>query len=333
LNPGTLYYLRAYATNNVGTSYGTQLTFTTLGLMIPSLTTAVVTNVYPTTASSGGNVSTDGGAPVTARGVCWNTSSAPSISNNHTTDGSGAGPFVSNMTGLTPNTLYYIRAYATNSVGTAYGNEIPVTTLSTWACGVDITHIHDTLGGVAAINKFVTYPTRTNIPGELTKCWIWNNLGSNHIAYQVNDPSESTAGWYWQFNRKQGYMHDGVNRTPNTPWITSINENLDWQATNDPCALELANGWRIPTQTEWYNVDLTGNWVNWNSAFNGGLRLHAAGGLGLSGSLVNRGVSGYYWSNTQNGTDHGWELLFNEWTCYLVQDLKAGAAPVRCIKD
>ncbi len=83
----------------------------------PTVTTASITNITQTTASSGGNVTSDGGSPVTARGVCWSTSSNPTTSDVHTTDGTGTGSFTSNITGLTANTLYYVKAYATNSVG------------------------------------------------------------------------------------------------------------------------------------------------------------------------------------------------------------------------
>jgi hypothetical protein len=78
---------------------------------------------------SGGNVTADGGADITARGICWSTSQTPTISGNHTTDGTGTGSFTSTMTGLTPNTTYYVRAYATNSEGTAYGEVVSFTTL------------------------------------------------------------------------------------------------------------------------------------------------------------------------------------------------------------
>ncbi len=79
-------------------------------------------------ATSGGTVSNDGGATVTARGVCWSTTANPTTANSYTTDGSGTGSFTSNQSGLTQNTTYYVRAYATNSVGTAYGNEVSFTT-------------------------------------------------------------------------------------------------------------------------------------------------------------------------------------------------------------
>jgi len=96
---------------------------------LPEVTTTAVTDITPTSAKSGGNVTSDGGAAVTARGVCWNTTGGPTLSDSHTTNGSGLGSFPSQLTGLTPNTKYYVRAYATNSVGTAYGNELTFTTL------------------------------------------------------------------------------------------------------------------------------------------------------------------------------------------------------------
>lgn len=94
----------------------------------PTVTTTAVTAITPSTASSGGNVTADGGAPVTARGVCWSTAANPTIADPKTVDGTGLGSFPSALTGLTPSTLYHVRAYATNAVGTAYGNDISFTT-------------------------------------------------------------------------------------------------------------------------------------------------------------------------------------------------------------
>jgi hypothetical protein len=100
-------------------------------VVAPTVTTSSVTGITDTTASSGGNVTSDGGASVTAKGVCWGTSVNPTISNSHISDGTGTGIFTSSITGLTQSTIYHIRAYATNSVGTAYGNDIQfVTTAS-----------------------------------------------------------------------------------------------------------------------------------------------------------------------------------------------------------
>ncbi|MCP4113245.1 MAG: hypothetical protein GY749_48240, partial [Desulfobacteraceae bacterium] len=122
LNSGTTYYIRAYATNSRGTAYGQNESFTTKSGM-PELTTSAVPEsaVTETSASCGGKIISDGGYPVTARGVCWNTAEAPTIEDNYTTSGSGTGEFESLISGLTPMTTYYTRAYATNSQGTAYG--------------------------------------------------------------------------------------------------------------------------------------------------------------------------------------------------------------------
>jgi Concanavalin A-like lectin/glucanases superfamily/The GLUG motif len=128
LTASTEYHFRAYATNSVGTSYGNEYTFTTLDLMIPVISTTTVTAITETTAMSGGNVTYEGGEPVTTRGVCWSTSVNPTISDNHSIDGVGTGTFTSTIVELAGVTNYYYRAYATNSVGTGYGTEMNFTT-------------------------------------------------------------------------------------------------------------------------------------------------------------------------------------------------------------
>ncbi len=137
LIPGTTYYVRAYATNSVGTAYGNAIAFSTVAATIPTgVSTNTLSLVAQTTASGGGNINSDGGATVTSRGVCWsNTNSIPTIANTKTVDGSGIGAFSSSLTGLTANTTYYVRAYATNSMGTAYGNTVTFTTLPNLAIG------------------------------------------------------------------------------------------------------------------------------------------------------------------------------------------------------
>ncbi len=125
LSANTLYYVRAYATNSTGTSYGSQISFTTTAnIVAPTVTTTATSAIAQTTATSGGNVTSDGGATVTARGVCWSTNSNPVATGSHTTDGTGTGSFTSSLTGLIANTTYYVRAYAANSAGTAYGSQI-----------------------------------------------------------------------------------------------------------------------------------------------------------------------------------------------------------------
>ncbi len=128
LSPNTTYYVRAYATNAEGTAYGGQLSFRTEGNTNepsePTVTTNNVSSITQTTATCGGNVTSSGSSTVTARGVCWDTSKNPTRSDSKTTDGSGTGSFTSKLTGLQSNCQYYVRAYATNSEGTSYGDQI-----------------------------------------------------------------------------------------------------------------------------------------------------------------------------------------------------------------
>jgi hypothetical protein len=98
---------------------------------VPEVTTAEVSGITQTDAVSGGNVTNNGGAEVTARGVCWAANQNPTTSNTKTNDGTGNGAFTSSITGLTTNNIYFVRAYATNSEGTSYGNEVSFTTLCT----------------------------------------------------------------------------------------------------------------------------------------------------------------------------------------------------------
>ena len=122
LEPHTTYFVRAYAQNVAGVSYGNQISFTTLS-GLPVVTTTVATDVSATQAIAGGNVLSDGGFPVVSRGVCYGTSPQPTISGYHTTDGVGTGEFVSHLISLVSGTTYYYRAYATNGVGTVYGEQ------------------------------------------------------------------------------------------------------------------------------------------------------------------------------------------------------------------
>lgn len=129
LLPVSTYYVRAYATNKVGTSYGEQKDFQTPPPNAPVLITNVISNITYSTAISGGNITSDGGATITARGVCWSTNSTPTTSNSKSNDGPGIGPFASSITGLSASTKYYVRAYAVSAGGgTGYGNEISFTT-------------------------------------------------------------------------------------------------------------------------------------------------------------------------------------------------------------
>ena len=133
LTAGTTYYVRAYATNSTATSYGNQITVATPSTVVfPSVATTAATNITATGGSTGGNVTSTGGATVTERGVCWSaTNQSPTIADSRTSDGTGNGTFVSQITGIPSGWPVYARAYATNSAGTGYGSMITITTLKT----------------------------------------------------------------------------------------------------------------------------------------------------------------------------------------------------------
>jgi uncharacterized protein (TIGR02145 family) len=129
LNPNVTYYFRAYARSKAGTAYGDELTQTTQRLPgLPVVATSDFSTITAGTAQSGGDVQDDGDDPVTARGVCWYTEPNPTAYHTHTNDGTGNGVYYSKLTGLSPSTHYYARAYAINSFGIAYGGEVTFTT-------------------------------------------------------------------------------------------------------------------------------------------------------------------------------------------------------------
>jgi gliding motility-associated-like protein len=131
LNGGTSYDLY-FVSEDVTPAFSSiaKVQFVTIENTVPVVSTnATISDVLTTTASSGGNISSDGGLAVSGRGVCWNTSANPTTSNSVTTNGTGTGSFASSLTGLTPGTLYYLKAYATNSMGTGYGSQVTFVTI------------------------------------------------------------------------------------------------------------------------------------------------------------------------------------------------------------
>ena len=129
LTANTVYYLRAFATNSIGTSYGEERIFSTLSYHIPTVEGLTPTDITYTSFSCGGNVTDPGSYPVTARGVCYATHSLPTMADIFISLGSDTGFFSTTISGLTPNTTYYVRAYAINQLGMAYSEEIMVSTL------------------------------------------------------------------------------------------------------------------------------------------------------------------------------------------------------------
>ncbi len=197
LTPGTLYHNRLVGINSQGTVYGIDNTFLPGAAVV---TTNPVTAITINTATCGGNVVTEGAAPVTARGVCWSTGHDPLITGAHTNDGTGAGAFTSSLTGLSQNTTYSVRAYATSSIGTFYGQENTFTT----PCGVYSVPFSETFDN-------------TTIPG----CWSQvDHQGNGQIwAFGVltdQSPNPALTGNYAYLN-SDGY---GSGNSQNADLIT-----------------------------------------------------------------------------------------------------------------
>jgi len=229
LNQNTKYYFKAYAMNSVGVGYGDQKSFTTQGGGggdLPTVSTNSATDITETSATCGGIVTNQGSSSVTVRGVCWSTTSSPTTSDSYTTDGSGIGDFLSYITGLTKNTIYYVRAYAINTSGTAYGDQITFATLnsSTGEPCPDIPTITDPRDGKV-------YPT-VQIGSQ---CWLQKNMNyetGNSWCYD-DDPSNCVT---------YGRLYD---------WDTFMNgassSNLVPSGVQGVCP----PGWHVPSDAEW----------------------------------------------------------------------------------
>lgn len=189
---------------------------------LPVVTTEAVSNITQTEATSGGNVSMSGGTAVTSRGICWSTAQNPTINDYHTMEGAGTGTFSSTITGLSPLTTYYVRAYAINSLGIAYGNQESFTTFT---CG--ISHIFDIDGN--------TYSTVSI--GE--QCWLGENLkttkfrNGDSIPYW---PNSTTKGYCW-YNNDISYkdVYGAI---------------YTFYTATDPRSI-CPSGWHIPSIEEW----------------------------------------------------------------------------------
>ena len=229
LNEGTIYYINAYATNEVATAYGAVKSFATLEITMPVVTTSQVTNITSNSAQCGGNVTSSGNGTVTARGVCWNTTGNPSLTNcdDFTTDGSGMGSYVSYLTDLYENTLYYVTAYAKNEEGTAYGDIESFTTIQTFTCGDQITY--------SGQNYY------TVLIG--TQCWFKENL---NIGTRIDGENEQTNN-----GTIEKYCYDDdENNCDEYGGLYQWDEMMEYtigQGNQGICPV----GWHLPTDDEW----------------------------------------------------------------------------------
>ena len=251
LTPGTTYHYRVSAVNSIGTTNGNDLSFTT-GAVLPMLTTTLISNKTATTVTTGGNITSNGGAAVTARGVCWATHENPTVSDSRTLDGVGVGSFTSEIGCLSFATSYYVRAYAINSVGTVYGDQLSFTTLGT---------------NPIIFNPALTYGLVTDVDGNCYKTiqmggqvWMAENLKTSRYndgtpLPNVTDPVE------WVNLLTKSYP------LPNHELIYEIVGAFCWY-NNDSSGYEneygklynfgaaesgklCPTGWHVPTSNEW----------------------------------------------------------------------------------
>lgn len=333
LKENTKYYYRPYATNVKGTSYGPETNFTTLAYTTASVKTNAASNVTDNGVTLSGQIVDLGGTNVTERGVCFSTNVNPNTNDNKTYDpkisGNGLGSFSIDISNLKANTIYYAKAYAINSKGTSFGDQISFTTKDVNPAK-SITVSHKVTNGVAPVDATITYDIYWTSSSGTRKGWITKNLGATREGSAANEKNINSSGWYFQFNRKQGYQSDENTRIPNTTWIKNIVEDLNWQLFNDPCRLELGGKWRLPTMTEWSDERNT-----WNGeAFLSPMKIVSSAYL-LSGSgrLSQWGVSGNYWTSNQQSSSIGFYLGGGGPSYFDRSDVKALAMPCRCISD
>jgi uncharacterized protein (TIGR02145 family) len=339
LTLSTTYFIRAYATNSVGTSYGNEIIFTTTNVPI-SLTTASISLITQSSGKSGGNVTSDGGATITARGVCWGISSNPTTSDSKTIDGTGSGVFTSSITGLNPNTKYFVRAYATNSLGTSYGDELILKTYTGTVTDID-----------GNIYNTVTIGTQE---------WMVENLKTTKYAdgtliLLVNSTSTwdalpITSNAYCWFNDNI-INKDSYGALYN--WSAAMNGAIS--STTKPSGVQgvCPTGWHLPSVAEWTELEtylggqnITGSkmkeagithWASPNtgatnesgfSALPGGYRYH-------TGQFAFFVTSGYWWSTSESSATNAYgRFLGSDFPSiqYSGNSKKAGSS-VRCIKN
>jgi hypothetical protein len=205
LNPGTTYYLRAYATNSAGTGYGSQVTFLTLKTP-PTITTKSISSITPMGGVSGGTITLSGGGTISDKGICWSESQNPTIIDNKISAGTGVATFNSAIGLLKPNTTCYVRAYAVNEIGIAYGDQKTFTTLDAFYDGFETGFSGNTGGwgivtGNAVEGAYYLYTAAGGSAATLTRTLINSgNIyfyakaggGSDFITFYIDNVSQGT---------------------------------------------------------------------------------------------------------------------------------------------
>jgi len=285
---------------------------------LPTVTTSTVSSITSSTATCGGNVTNSGNATVTARGVCWSTSHNPTISNSHTTNGSGTGSFTSSMTGLSASTTYYVRAYATNSIGTAYGNEVSFTTTSgggnTTTGWVDL--------GLPSGLLWAECNLGASTPEEYGNYYAWGETSPKSMylwdtyRYATVDAASGSLQTFTKYNSSSSYG--------------TVDNKITLDATDDAATAALGSGARIPTRAEWQELlnNTTVTWTMQNGIYgrkftstNGNSLFLPAAGSRYGSELRSAGEYGYYWSSSlcMQSPAGAWSVHFysrNQWVDY-----------------
>jgi uncharacterized protein (TIGR02145 family) len=274
--------------------------------VLPVVTTDSVSDISQNDALSGGNVISDGGTAVTARGVCWSTYSNPTYSDAHTSNKNGPGNFISNITGLTANTPYYVRAYATNNAGTSYGNQVGFTTTGPCPGMPTITDWRD--GQV--------YPTV--LIGS--QCWLQKNMNyitGNSWCYENYSLNCNTYGRLYDWQTALGACPSGWHLPSDSEW-TALTDFLGGDSIAGGKMKEAGTAhWELP------NTDAT------NSS---GFTALPGGIFDIEHSLTFRT---YFWSSTESPSPYVWTrgLGYDEEDVYRCDASKTKGLSVRCVHD
>ena len=327
LTPNTTYYVRAYATNSAGTAYGNQVSFTTLQITLPTVTTTIISDITTTTATGGGNVTSDGGATVTARGVCWSTNQNPTTADSKTTDGSGTGSFVSSLIGLTPNTTYYVRAYATNSAGTAYGNQVSFVTGPSTISDIDgntynVIRIGSQLWMKENL-KTTKYNDGTSIP-VITDNIAWLNLTTPGYCWYNNDAATYKATYGALYN----WYTVNTGKLCPTGW--HVPTDAEWTILTDYLGGESLAGGKLKEAgtSHWASPNTGATNETGFTGLPGGYRL-------IDGTFNLIGNYGIWWSATETDATNAWYRILacdNTYLSRLFNNKQLGFS-VRCVRD
>lgn len=304
------------------------------GKALPTLTTTSVAIYSTTDAYSGGDITSDGGARITAEGVCWSTSTNPTTANSHTHD--SGDPFTSKITGLSASTTYYVRAYATTSSGTGYGNQVSFCTPSV------LTDYDDNEYNVVVIGtqtwmqenlKVTHYKTGTAIP-EVTDNSTWIGLTTGAWCYYDNDEDNIAYGLLYNW-----YTVNTGNLCP-TNWHVPSDDEWKTLEMYLGMSLEQANAQNYRGNNEGGKLKETGT-THWSSPNTGATNTSLFTALGsgdrysATGYFANLKYDASIWTSTNHSSPYAWfrELSFNEQTINRQNDYKKNGKSVRCVKD